>query len=266
MLRVTVSFASFFCATLVCAAASADPTPKECIVANEQSIELRNSHKLKSSRELMLVCVSPSCPKEVRDECERRIGAVSAAIPTLILSAKDGDGNDLSAVRVTMNGAPFLERIDGSSMTLDPGSYDFSFEAAGKSVRKTIVLAEGESRREAIVFPKDAVASAQKRDPTRRMIGLVVAGVGLGGIALGAIFGSMAASSWSTSQSACSTTSCPDHAKAVSAHDDATTFATISTIGFIAGPVLVAAGGVLFFTAPWVTPNQSAGITLGGAF
>jgi hypothetical protein len=77
---------------------------------------------------------------------------------------------------------------------------------------------------------------------------------------LGAITGSMAASSWSSSKSACSTTSCPNHDKAVRDHDDAVTFATISTIGFIAGPVLVAAGGVLFFTAPLVTPT-SGGIS-----
>jgi hypothetical protein len=52
---------------------------------------------------------------------------------------------------------------------------------------------------------------------------------------------------------------------AVTAHDDATSKAFISTLGFAASGVALVGGAVLIFTAPVVTP-KSAAIDIGLRF
>jgi hypothetical protein len=56
----------------------------DCLTANDTSIKLRTTHKLRAARAQALVCASPSCPAEVRDACEGRVKDVNAATPTLV--------------------------------------------------------------------------------------------------------------------------------------------------------------------------------------
>jgi len=84
---------------------------------------------------------------------------------------------------------------------------------------------------------------------SQRTIGIVVGVAGLGGIVLGSAFGAIASSKWSSAQSECPAAGCAQHAQAVSDHDSAASAATVSTIGFVAGGVALAAGAILFFTA-----------------
>jgi hypothetical protein len=70
---------------------------------------------------------------------------------------------------------------------------------------------------------------------------------GLGGLITGIATGALAMSAWKSSQGECgSTASCPQHAQAVTDHDSALTKATISTVGFVAGGVLIAGGVTMF--------------------
>ena len=51
---------------------------------------MRQHGKLHESLERLAACADASCPDEVKAECARRIDDVNAAMPTLILAAKDG--------------------------------------------------------------------------------------------------------------------------------------------------------------------------------
>src|SRR5512140_2655208 len=96
----------------------------------------------------------------------------------------------------------------------------------------------------------------------RRLAGLVVGGVGVAGIAVGSVFGLLAAGKKSDASSACggdikhcsNVDGAPNgpglNKSAVDKLDSAKGLALVSDIGFIAGAVLVAGGAVLFFTAP----------------
>jgi len=86
-----------------------------------------------------------------------------------------------------------------------------------------------------------------------------VGAAGIVGLGLGAIFGAVASSSWSSAQKECgSPTSCPNYAQGASDHDAATSAATMSTIGFITGGALVAGGLTLFLTAPSTSSTATA--------
>jgi hypothetical protein len=250
---------------------AAGPTTAECVAAADSSLQLREQHKLRAARAQMLVCAASSCPAAVQSECLRRVDQVNGAIPTVVFEAKDAAGNDLSNVKVDVDGQPLTDRLDGSSLQVDPGEHHFHFTApGGVVVDKTLVVREGEKeRRENIVVgavsppsvaqPAPAAATApgpesasSSEDPgeSRRTIAYVVGGAGIVGLAIGTIFGVMASSSASSSKNECSTSSCTNYSKSLSDYNSASTDGTISTVAFVAGGAAVAAGAILFFTAP----------------
>lgn len=298
---------------------ASDPTTADCLSASEASLKLRGEHKLREARGQLLVCASASCPADVRNECVRRVDPVNAAIPTIIFEAKDAAGNDMTAVKVTMDGQPLAERLEGSAISLDPGTHTFRFEVVGQPpVEKTLVIYEAvKDRHEPIVMstggavglvpsplppplalPPPSIGAPPSPPPTpasapdtgataskwnsRKTVALAVGSLGIAGLAVGGIFGGMAASDWSSAKSeSCPNCSPMKYQEASSDHNNAITAATVSTASFIAGGALVTAGVVLWFTAPsaheappsptalWLVPGigpGSGGLLLRGGF
>ena len=103
---------------------AADPTKAECLAASSASLQSAADHKLRLERSQLFVCASTTCPAVVRKECLSRIDEVSAQIPTIVFEVKDGGGNELSAVKVTMDGEVVAEHLDGSALPLDPGNHN----------------------------------------------------------------------------------------------------------------------------------------------
>jgi hypothetical protein len=246
-----------------------------CIAASEQELTLRPQGKLHEALKALATCADASCPDEVKAECSRRVAEVTAAMPTLILAAKDGAGNDLVEVRVSMDGAPILARLDGLSAAIDPGSHVFRFEAAGQApVERTLVLREGEKeRRESVVIgpppppppvPVQAPAPAALVAPpstapapapappypwtTQKTLAALSAGVGVAGLVAGAVFGGYAISSQSREKNDCSAGSCPNRPQAQEDYSKANENAIASTVALSIGAGLVALGAVFWFT------------------
>jgi hypothetical protein len=254
----------------------------ECLNANENAIKVRREHQLRRSREASLLCSASSCPGELREACQARVRDLSAAIPSIVFLAKDATGNDRVEVRVTMDGEPIGERLDGTAIPVDPGMHTFKFEVAGhEAVERTFVVGEGEKdRRETISFPPSApeegvapegvpvaapgnsaplpvsidTSHAPVRGSAQRMGGIVVGAIGIAGLGLGAVSGALAASDWSSAKSACNgmPVSCTKDPNSEGFREarSATTMAAISDVGFVAGGALVVAGVVVFFTSP----------------
>lgn len=271
-------------AAVVAPAGAQQPQPAsgaECLAKSEEAIQLRKQQRLREARAQLLQCIAESCPSGVRADCTEALDEVNTALPTIVFEVKDGAGGDLAQVRVTMDGKPLVERVDGTAITLDPGDHRFTFETPGQApVEKSFVIRQGEKdRRERIVIgpvpaPIDDVPPAGSVRPSSdgsgmKTTGLVIGGVGLVGLAVGTFLGLSASSKWSSSQDKCaSPTVCPDHAGAIADHDSAQGAATGATIAFVAGGAALAAGAVLFFTAPKsggrVGVAPSAGANAGG--
>ncbi len=257
-------------------ARAADPTTAECLTASESSLTLRHQHRLREARTQLLTCSAASCPADVRDECTRRVADVNAAIPTIVFAAKDSAGDDLLTVRVTMDGQPVADRLEGTALAIDPGEHTFTFETAGQAtVKKRFVIREGEKdRREHIAFgtPSEATAPASTGESapiltsspgtpadssstssglgTQRILAIVAAGVGAVGIGVGIIYGLSAKSKHATANAACPGSLCPRDTNGPDLWSQAVSAGNISTAGFIVGAVGLAGGAVLWFTAP----------------
>jgi hypothetical protein len=185
---------------------------------------------------------------------------------TITFDVQDAFGADIAGVHVTMDGGPLPDKLGGIPQRINPGEHTFTFEAEGRrSVSRTLVVKEGQKGRiERVVLPDIAPVTVQPvinspRTPSsedesgarRERLGLVVGGVGIAGLAVGAVFGLLTISAWNAQKRDCeSTTNCPDRAKGASDHDAAVTNGTVATIACIGGGVLLASGIVLVLSAP----------------
>jgi len=253
-------------ALLCLPARAADPAVSECLAASEASLKAGNEHQLRAERRSLLVCAAASCPSAVRKECMRRVEQVNVAIPSLVFEAKDENGNDLSEVKVTMDGEVLADRLDGSAIALDPGSHTFLFETEGqKPVSKDLVVREAvKERHEDVQFGvlrtagQGATSSGKNPDSgaqetssggfgTQKVLAVVAAGVGAAGLITGGVFGSFALSKKKHAQELCPA-SCSNQ-DGVDAWSDAKLDGNISTIAFAVGGAALAGGAILWFTA-----------------
>ncbi len=250
--------------------ATTSATTNKCIAANEGAIRFRTEHKFRQAREQAIVCAADTCPGAIREVCRKRVTDLDAAIPTIVFEVKDARGRDLDQVRVTMDGEPLVDRLDGTAIAVDPGEHAFVFEAAdAPRLERHLLLYEGaKGRREAMAIEQPAAPLApvattapatMEREPsphglgTRKIVGLTMAGAGVVGVALGAVFGIETMSAWSSVKTACrpgGPGACPDanRPSVTSDHDNARFDGTVSTIAFVAGGALVAGGLTVFFT------------------
>jgi hypothetical protein len=259
-------------------AQAADPTTADCLAASDASLKLGNDHKLRAERSQLLVCAASTCPADIRKECLSRVDEVNAQIPTIVFSAKDPKGADLSAVNVKMDGEVVAERLEGTALSIDPGEHTFTFETAGQSpVTKKLVIVEGQKdRREVINFGSDlggATGGPSSIPPTgadeshgigtQKILAMVAGGIGILGFGVGTAFGVMALSKKSDAQNACPNQCATQDG--VNKWSDAESTGNVSTIALIVGGVGVAGGAVLWFTAPSATSSSTqVGVGLSG--
>ena len=246
------------------AAHAEEPTVAECMMAHDEATELRAAHDLRAARGQLQTCAANSCPVGLRTTCAAEEHEVASSIPTLILDAVDAAGNDVSDVKVTMDGKPLLNRINGSSVAVEPGAHRFVFQVPGQPPEaKTLVMTEGEKDcRVRIEIAPPPPAPSHDGD-TRRMIGLVfgAAAVVSAGVATG--FGLSARSNLASSKADCvSTSNCMNASLATSELNTANTDATISTAGFIGAGVFLAAGAMLYFTAHPSKASSSSAVNI----
>jgi hypothetical protein len=249
-------------------------TPEECVDSNARAQHLRSEGKLSEAWREFRKCADPSCPALVRNDCTRRLDDVENAQPTIAFEVKDASGADLTAVKVAVDDRLLVDTLDGTALPVDPGQHVFTFKAADRAmVTRTLVLTEGEKgRRELVVLgpaasppaplgaaPADsglAAIEAASTDQgargmgTQKVVGLVVAGVGAAGIAVGGVFGALSFRERDRQVNDCRPSTCTSagHASALDDRSMGIIDGTISDVGLIAGGALLIGGVVLFVT------------------
>lgn len=155
----------------------------------------------------------------------------------------------------------------GSALPVDPGEHVITAAAPGKKAwTAKVTVAPGATSTVTVPALEDDASSVKPDAPTPhaeggsslRTVGYAVGAVGLVGLGVGAITGLAAISSNNRSKEVCPTDGvCADEG-ARSDNESARTSATLSTIGFVAGGALLAAGVALVVFAPSSSPPSSA--------
>jgi hypothetical protein len=136
----------------------------ECAAAYEQSQEKRKAGDLLGAKKELAICVRDVCPEFVRGECAAWREEVEASTPTVVLAAQRGD-EDLTDVRVSLDGELLTEQLSGIALPVNPGKRVFVFERSGEpAIQRKVLLRIGEKNRTvSVTFP--APASGAPAEP-----------------------------------------------------------------------------------------------------
>jgi hypothetical protein len=130
-------------------ALASDAEEKEaCIRGSDEGQQLRDEGKYRLAREAFMRCARETCPTLVKHDCAQWLADLDQRAATVVISAQDARGNDMAEVKVFVDGAPLVEKLDGQPVPVDPGEHVFHYEAAGfPSVDKHVVIHATEKNR-----------------------------------------------------------------------------------------------------------------------
>lgn len=205
---------------------------------------------------------APPAFKDALESAKAEVGAVSAKIASVVIHV-DGPPNPV----VTIDGQPVASAGLGLKRPVDPGSHVVKAEAPGyKAAETTFQVAESGSAEAKLKLEKAAEpaaaagpAPAQDTGPKpieagtggksgNKTLAIAALGVGGAGLVFGSVTGVLALGKHGDLSDKCPDGRCPND---VSGDVDSyKTMGMLSTIGFIVGGVGLAAGAVLWFTAP----------------
>jgi hypothetical protein len=261
----------------------------ECIAGADQGQALRDEGHYRRAREAFATCARAVCPPVVVRSCTQWTRELEDAMPTVVLGAKDAAGQDLASVRVTSDGAPLVDALDGRPVDLDPGPHVLRFESAGaEPAEASIVLHTGEKNRAVNVTlramgaaaapsgaPTPAETAAASPGPetwgARNVVGLSLLVLGGAAIGTGVVLLTQSGSQSSTAAGlrsgmtsyACtdnpSSSTCQQLSDAVDAqHRDS----NLGTVALVGGSVLAVAAVVTWLV--WPRSEEPASSTTTG--
>ncbi len=256
MMKTSLVLGALACAALTSPDARADGADKAaCLAAASQGQVQRDAHKLIEAREQFRFCARPQCPKVVQSDCTTWVTDLDRTVPTVVLSAKDAAGEDITDVSVTADGQTLATSLSGDALPVNPGPHTFKFERADGSVAtQQVLIKEGDKLRSvAVVLARQAPAAAvhdvagtptaEEPGKTARILGIVAGGAGVvtAGIGIGVAFAAKSKDNQSQGE--------PGIARQ-SDSSSAVTEGNVATGLLVAGAVMVAGGVVLWLTAP----------------
>ncbi|MGE0868633.1 MAG: tol-pal system YbgF family protein [Kofleriaceae bacterium] len=217
------------------------------------------------------------------DIARKRITALEPRLPKLTIR---GPKQAIAGLIITRDDAPLDRAVLGADIFVDPGQHTVTASAVGhKSFSETITIAEGEAKTVQLALelapdqPRPAGGSTvtivrEDVDPgrSRKVFALTLGGAGVVALATGVGFGFAARDSWNTAfdDGLCDRTSLECTVEGQDLTRTAKTRALVANIMGGAGIAMVAAGVVLYVTAPKrtevaVTPTGGgASVTIGG--
>jgi hypothetical protein len=244
----------------------------QCIAASDQGQELRDNGNYRRARDAFAACARAACPALVRRDCAQWQAELEETWPSVIVSAKDERGDDLTDVRVFVDGEPLVAKLDGRPARVDPGEHKLRIEADGRPpVEQHLVVRAGEKNRvvEVHVAPAGDAAgqpehAAPPREPgsgadAKRTSALVFGGLALVAFGTEAYFGLSGMSDRNTllSQPCAQTGTC-----SASTVDSIRTKFTVADIALGVGLASGALAVYLFLSS---LPASSSGASTQGA-
>jgi hypothetical protein len=173
------------------ARAHAEPPDKQaCVAAFDRGQRAQSDRAFRRAQGELIVCAQESCPTVLRADCAGVLAEVRAALPTIVFAADDGEGHELTDVRVFAGDELLVASLDGRAVAVDPGSFELRFEQAGRPpLRVTHMFREGEKSRVVRVSLPSAAPSDPSVDvpsPPRTTLGWALPGslvaVGVAGL------------------------------------------------------------------------------------
>jgi hypothetical protein len=240
-------------ASLVATAAFADDKAA-CVDAATKGQRFKDTHKLVEARDQLRICAAAACPAVVQTDCANWLAEVENALPTVVVTAKNGAGADLVDVKVTVDGQPLVSKLDGQAIPMNAGPHTFHFEGADGTLDQQVVVTEGEKSQKVSIVLGAPPPVPDTGSNTWKTVGWVLGGVGIAGLGVGTVFGIIAMGDKNGAHCSSSGVCDPGTTGGIKST------ALVSDIGWIAGGVLLAGGAALVLFAPGGSHDATSGL------
>jgi hypothetical protein len=240
---------------------------KQCSEAYDRTQALRREKKLQAAHDEAVACTRNVCAEFIRSDCVGWLKAIDASQPSVVVVATGSKGDESRAVRVVLDGKPWLDALDGTSKPIDPGEHTIHFETDGAQAKdQTVEIHEGEKDRKLTVTFDTAIAPVA---PPRPEAGgpasvspgneaspspapWIIGGVGLASLLVGAITGGVVVHDHAvvTSPLHCDPTTKACDAAGASAARSGRVLGPLTTVTLIVGGVGVGVGVVWLIARP----------------
>jgi len=217
-------------------------------------------------------------------DSQKHADAIQPRLIKLLISVRA----PVAGLVVSRNGADVSASV-GIESPVDPGEYELSAQAPGYKPWSVKVTAQQEGGTVQVTVPElerlpqdltkpvdrklesippagglgGSVVAAPAPKSNRKLIGLSVGGAGLAATGVGLFFGSRAMSKWNDAKKLCPNSTCANETDQTAGDKlvaDARSAGTISTVLVGVGVAAVAAGVVLYVTAPKGGAVEHAGL------
>ena len=205
-----------------------------------------------------------ACAGFIRTDCAKWLGEIDASQPTVVLEVRDAAGKDTAAVRVTLDGKPWLDKLEVTAVAIDPGEHVVRYEIdRAPAHEETVRVREGEKNKKlSFSFRVQPDGPSEEPAPKPSVAPWVIGGAGVAGLLVGGIFGGLTLAARSTVKSDCSSATNTCSPAGHSAADNGRTFGPVSTVGLVLGGLGVGTSIVLLATRP-SAPTAASPATVG---
>ena len=270
-------------------------TKQECVNAYDEVQNLRDAGKLEEAIVEAQICARDICSRAVREDCANWKVELEARESTLVVEVVDASGRAVTNGSVSLDGAPWLDHLDGSPHVVSQGAHTLRITVTGALPRQqSVVIQEGEKNRKITISiaPTPPPPPEEPPPPAVHRIGpWVVGGVGAAALIGGAVTGGIVVHAYNVMKDQCNDTKTPKKVGSVvlpgnkctkqgfDAERRGHTLGPATTVLLVGGGALVAAGVIWlvagphktkhettsFFVVPAISSEQK-GVVLGGGF
>ncbi|MFO0586140.1 MAG: hypothetical protein U0441_01310 [Polyangiaceae bacterium] len=192
----------------------------------------------------------PASDKWAKDAAKKQLGTFESRIPWLTVIVN----GPTKGVHVEIDGK---EAEAGAETPVDPGEHAIGADAEGYDSADTkITVPEGAHKSVSLTLNVAPNSKPKEEKPAESSGGSLLAtkwpalaagGVGVAGLALGAVFGVLAFNEADKARSFCKGNVCPNLPEVVDARNVSIANGNVSTAGFIVGGIGLAGGAALWF-------------------
>ena len=146
-----------------------EPVVQRCADAYVNGQHLLRERHFVRARAALLLCARDPCPASLQPECVAWLNEADRAQPTVVISARDAQDHEIPGARVTLDGAPFMDHLDGTAQPVDPGEHVFHVTAPGLDAEQHVTVREGEKVRPLVFRAPAPPASSTSAPPSAVM-------------------------------------------------------------------------------------------------
>ena len=153
-----------------------------CVSAYERGQVDRRAGHFDAARTSFATCTAEGCPTVVKERCVQFARDLEGAQPTLTVVVHDASGHDVSAVRVSLDGAAATP-LPTTALRVDPGEHTLRVETDLGATEQHVVVREGEkNRRVELAVGAAAVEKPTEATSSKPIAAWAMTGVGAVGL------------------------------------------------------------------------------------